>query len=91
MLNSVSIYKTLLMLNIEKQKNIMKKSFFSFPLHIITVVQEQLECLFIGFYSLRHQNESVWNSNEVFISKRNHILQHLNFIIQDLSIQHLKM
>lgn len=47
--------------------------------------------LFIGFYSLRHQSKSVWNSNEEFISERGHILQHLKFIIERLSIQRLKL
>lgn len=45
--------------------------------------------LFIGSYSPRHQSKSVWNSNEEFISERGHILQHLKFIIQRLSMKAL--
>lgn len=36
---------------------------------VITVVPEQMECLFISFHALRHR-KSVWNSNEEFISRK---------------------
>lgn len=81
------------MLVFEKQKKIMRKSIrlvWYFPL-CYYCSSGAAGVLFIGFYSLRHQSKSVWNSNEEFISEKGHILQHLKFIIQHLSIQRLKL
>lgn len=79
--------------DVKKQKKIMRKStrlmwFLFFSCYYCRSGAARVP-FFIGFYSPRHEN--VWNSNEKFITKKNHILQQLNFITQHLSIQHLKM
>lgn len=81
------------MLDVKKKKKKKKLTlmWYIFVLLLLLLFRSSQSASFIGFCSPRNWVNACGIQMKSFISRRNHILQHLKFITKHINIQHVKI